>query len=118
MNFAMVTLLAQVVEALEPKEYIDQLGELPQDDAGQPTMMDFIDGGLPKKNVVDSSDYEGRTDTSEPQVGWRGRGLCRRVRVVGREKPFDDGGGLCSPARWTPRARRVPGPGTGDVLER
>ena len=40
--------------------------------------------------------------------GWRGMGSFRRVLSMGKEKPFADGGGLCSPGRWPPNKRVLP----------
>ncbi len=30
------------------------------------------------------------------------------ARHIGGDKPFNDGGGLCSPGRWPPEKRRLP----------
>ena len=47
-------------------------------------------------------------------VGWRGQGQPRGASCMGHDKPFADGGGLCSPGRW-PLGKRV-FPSQGKVL--
>ena len=47
-------------------------------------------------------------------AGWRGRGQPRGARCMGQDRPFADGGGLCSPGRW-PLGKRV-FPSQGKVL--
>ena len=41
-------------------------------------------------------------------AGWHGAGPPRKARHMGGDKPFGDGGGLCSPGRWPPWRRRLP----------
>ena len=63
-------------------------------------------------------DEWGNHHGTEVEVGgWRGKGLARRVRVMGRERPFHDGGGLCSPGRWPLEKRKLPGVVGGDFLK-
>jgi len=40
--------------------------------------------------------------------GWHGIGAPRTSSSIGGEKPYCDGGGLCSPGRWRPNKRRLP----------
>lgn len=47
-----------------------------------------------------------------------GRGPPRTAAHMGRTKPFADGGGLCSPGRWRPEARRVHDYGLNQVRDR
>ena len=41
--------------------------------------------------------------------GWHGRGPSRCAQHIGGNKPFCGGGGLCSPGRWAPGKRNLPG---------
>ena len=41
-------------------------------------------------------------------AGWLGYGKPWSVGLGSRERPFADGGGLCSPGRWAPGSRRHP----------
>jgi len=43
-----------------------------------------------------------------PSCGWHGLGPTRRARHMGGDRPYHDGGGLCSPGRWPPSRRRLP----------
>ena len=72
-----------------------------------PSMTDFVDDGLPVR-VEELATAEPLH--LEPAVvdGWRGCGPSRSSRHIGGDKPFCDGGGLCSPGRWTPEKRRLP----------
>ncbi len=49
------------------------------------------------------------TTASAPTHPGGGRGKPREVVFLGRTKEFHDGGGLCSPGRWDPKARVFPG---------
>jgi hypothetical protein len=50
-------------------------------------------------------------------VGWRGKGPPRITRSLGQERPFADGGGLCSPGRWAPSQRQLPKGNIEKILE-
>ena len=72
-----------------------------------PSMVDFVDDGLPVR-------IEAPVNAEPPELvpavsaGWRGSGPPRVARHIGGDKPFCDGGGLCSPGRWPPAKRRLP----------
>ena len=70
-----------------------------------------VDDGLPVRvSPAEMPDQTGPQNTLEGGLcGWRGKGPPRKVRGIGCEKPFADGGGLCSPGRWAPENRRFPG---------
>ena len=73
------------------------------------TMAAFVDDGLP---VRISTAFPPKPPVSFlPAVipGWGGGGPPRVARHIGGDKPFSDGGGLCSPGRWSPSRRRLPG---------
>ena len=80
-----------------------------------PSMMDFVDDGLPVRLEAPAASEPPRL---EPAVmaGWRGSGPSRNARHIGGDRPFCDGGGLCSPGRWTPEKRLLPG-GMGGLKE-
>ena len=67
----------------------------------------FIEDGLPVRAGPEVGD--GRypdvefTRAADVGGGWRGRGPPRREHHMGKDKPYSDGGGLCSPGRWPPR---------------
>ena len=46
-----------------------------------------------------------------------GKGPPRRAMHMGRDKPFTDGGGLCSPGRWAPQQRRRHDYGLNDLRD-
>ena len=70
-------------------------------------MAGFVDDGLPVR--LDSpKPPEVPVLTPAVSVGWRGGGPPRMARHIGGDKPFNDGGGLCSPGRWTPEKRQLP----------
>ena len=66
----------------------------------------FLDDGLP---VRIPQGHKEPAPESPPGVkaGWHGSGPPRRSRHMGGDKPFNDGGGLCSPGRWLPGKRRL-----------
>jgi hypothetical protein len=86
------------------------------------TMATFVDDGLPTRTSTTRPLHEEAIPTSEitspmeassftpsfNHVGWRGRGPPRESRHMGGNKPYADGGGLCSPGRWAPSQRRLP----------
>ena len=87
----------------------DLLLDLVRDQSGE--MGDFEDG-LPAQVACDRDQWldegaaEELRDTDAPSSeGWRGQGLARRAVTMGRERPFHDGGGLCSPGRWPKELR-------------
>ena len=41
-------------------------------------------------------------------MGWHGVGPTRLARHMGGDKPYLDGGGLCSPGKWPPNKRWLP----------
>ena len=59
---------------------------------------------------MDLDNYLGLDDPvlhdAAQDIGSVGRGPPRKAAHMGRSKPFADGGGLCSPGRWAPSARR------------
>jgi hypothetical protein len=75
--------------------------------AGSKSMGSFLDDGLPVRLL---QGHQG--PVASPQagvtVGWHGAGPPRKARHMGGDKPFSDGGGLCSPGRWPPSKRRLP----------
>ena len=73
----------------------------------EPSMAGFVDDGLP---VRINSPKPPEVPVLSPAIsaGWRGGGLPRMARHIGGDKPFNDGGGLCSPGRWPPEKRRLP----------
>ena len=69
--------------------------------------------GLPTRLPLDVEKEKGieqecRAADEGPSTGWIGRGLARRAKTMGRDRPFHDGGGLCSPGRWPTSRRRIP----------
>ena len=48
-------------------------------------------------------------------AGWFGLGPPLQVRQNYRVRPFEDGAGICSPGRWTPKKRLLPD--VGNVAE-
>ena len=48
-------------------------------------------------------------------AGWFGMGPPLQVRQNYRVRPFEDGAGICSPGRWTPKKRLLPD--VGNVAE-
>ena len=79
-------------------------------------MVSFIDDGLPVRvssewevltHVADMAEVKGGYD-HEVREGWTGNGRPRQAQFMGRDKPYADGGGLCSPGRWTRDKRRLP----------
>ena len=68
----------------------------------------LVDDGLPVW-IVAILEVEGERAPPLPSaVGWHGLGPPRMARHMGGDKPYCDGGGLCSPARWRPCKRRLP----------
>jgi hypothetical protein len=81
---------------------------------GARSMATFIDDGLPTRLPVPES----LPPTSGGALeGWRGRGAPRTSQHISGPKAFCDGGGLCSPGRWPPGRRRLPG-GPSEGLRR
>ena len=57
-----------------------------------------------------SDDTEADADAQPKGSGWTGWGEPLRVRgKAGKLRPLWDGGGLCSPGKWAPGQRRLPG---------
>ena len=69
-------------------------------------MAEGIEDGLGVR--PDPEPEEKTQEETAGQARWRGRGPPRQVQVMGKWKPFQDGGGLCSPGRWPPERRRLP----------
>ena len=65
--------------------------------------------GDPGAGVPDGIAIVDATGAPRNTEGWVGRGLARRVVTMGRTRPFQDGGGMCSPGRWSKEQRRLPG---------
>ena len=75
--------------------------------AAVPHTENLVDDGLPVRIRRPTAPV---LPLLEPAVsaGWGGRGPSRRARHIGGDKPFCDGGGLCSPGRWAPEKRLLP----------
>jgi hypothetical protein len=71
------------------------------------SMAGFVDDGLPVR-INSPKPPEVPVLSREISAGWRGGGPPRMARHIGGDKPFNDGGGLCSPGRWPPERRRLP----------
>ena len=69
--------------------------------------MEFIDDGLPTKEAA----------CDQSREDWRGVGAPRRAHCTGRDRPYADGGGLCSPGRWPKASRRLPGGFAMELLD-
>jgi hypothetical protein len=95
--------------------------------AGLKSMVGFLDDGLPVRATPARPAAMGPQPTAtagperrrqapasaSPQAasttsGWHGIGPPRKARHMGGDKPFHDGGGLCSPGRWPPGKRGLP----------
>ena len=74
------------------------------------------DDGLPERVSLPVENEQGKMETKVPEVRWRGVGKPRRAWCMGRKRDFEDGGGLCSPGRWTPSQRRVPQHDMGPLI--
>ena len=74
---------------------------------GAKSMATFLDDGLPVR-VAQVRQEVATHSATEVAVGWHGSGPPRKVNHMGGDKPFCDGGGLCSPGRWQPGKRRLP----------
>ena len=59
----------------------------------------------------------GMPGPASAEVPWRGVGNPRRAWCMGRNRPFEDGGGLCSPGRWRPSQRRPPSLGIEPMVK-
>ena len=79
------------------------------------SLVEFIDDGLPNKLVFKEDVKEAAGD--ESREGWRGIGALRRAHYTGRDRPYADGGGLCSPRRWPKASRRLPGGFAMELLD-
>ena len=53
----------------------------------------YIDDGLPVKSGGFKGEDREEEQTSNPDVGWTGRGPPRRANYMGKDKPYSDGGG-------------------------
>ena len=91
----------------------DILLEMLKDRRAAGETADGVEDGLPVRLPADTAEEERRTRDVRSadegaNTGWVGRGLARRARTMGRERPFHDGGGLCSPGRWPSTQRKIP----------
>ena len=60
--------------------------------------------------VPDSSDTEAEPGAWPSGSGWRGNGPPMQIPDKrGKPRPFWDGGGPCSPGKWAPEQRHLPG---------
>ena len=75
--------------------------------AGVKSMVRFLDDGLPVRAPQVHQVPAGPPPAAVVE-GWHGVGPPRKARHMGGDKPFCDGGGLCSPGRWQPGKRRLP----------
>ena len=82
-------------------------------DEGEP-LIECIDDGLPLKMWS----HEGERPVVEGGAGWGGFGSARKAHFMGMDKPYADGGGLCSPGRWAPGSRRLPGGWAQELLRK
>ena len=71
------------------------------------SMTEFADDGLPVR-IKEPLMTEPPHEVPVVVAGWRGSGPSRSARHIGGDRPFCDGGGLCSPGRWTSEKRRLP----------
>ena len=83
---------------------------------GHHMIMEDFEDGLPARLPVEEVGEFGN-EVYEGSSGWRGRGPPRRATVMGRERPFHDGGGLCSPGRWPKTKRMLPDGVGGDFFK-
>ena len=68
----------------------------------------LVDDGLPVRIAAIPEERGERTLPLPAAVGWHGVGAPRVARHMSGDKPFCDGGGLCSPGRWRRDKRRLP----------
>ena len=71
----------------------------------------FTDDGLPERVLLEAEPDVPAATVLAPAItsGWRGSGAPRMAKGFRGVKPFEDGGGLCSPGRWPKPRRRLPG---------
>jgi hypothetical protein len=71
-------------------------------------MEDFEDGLPTRFGEKEAKEEVAQGEQHEPEAVWQGRGPPRRVDVMGKDRAFHDGGGLCSPGRWARAVRKLP----------
>ena len=74
---------------------------------GDPVMLDYIDDGLPTRltPVPSTGEAESSQSAASSWQSSRRPAPPRRADFMGKSRPYDDGGGLCSPGRWRPADR-------------
>ena len=75
---------------------------------GADVMLEYIDDGLPSRMVQEVDTERPAKDLPHEDATCRGgHGPPRTAHFMGKDRPYEDGGGKCSPGRW-PREQRLP----------
>ena len=69
-------------------------------------LLECIEDGLPVR--VGDVTIDDAPETGRLGGGWRGNGPMRISHVMGKDRGYEDGGGLCSPGRWPRSQRNLP----------
>ena len=95
-------------------------------------LLDYIDDGLPTRIVPENlaGQHEDATENmigapapeygpenlERPEWPHLPKGPQRKAAFMGKPKPYEDGGGLCSPGRWEAKFRQPPSPAAAGIL--